>query len=82
MFVTHLPEARGIRIGGHTFKHHGRRAIGKRPVNDISVPGDPAHICGAPIDIFFFQIENIVMSDGNLLLFDLFQAGAARQRVV
>ena len=56
-----LPEARGVRVGRHAFKHQGRRAIGQRAVDDIAVAGDPAHIGGAPVDIAVVVIETYFM---------------------
>ena len=38
--------------------HDHRRAIGERAVDDVTVPGDPADIGGAPIHVFFLQIEH------------------------
>ncbi|KPA20574.1 hypothetical protein shim_32300 [Shimia sp. SK013] len=54
-----LPETGGIGIGRHAFKHQGGRAIGQRPVDDIAVTGDPAHIGGAPEDVAVFVVKGV-----------------------
>ncbi len=68
MLVYHLPEATGVRIGGHTLEHDGGRAIGQRSVDDVGVPGYPADIGGAPVDITVVVIEDVLVGHGRVKL--------------
>ena len=61
MLGANLPEPPGIGECGHTFKHHGGGAIRQRAVNDIAVPGHPAHIGGAPEHIAIMVIKADLM---------------------
>ncbi len=61
MLVDHLPEARGIGIGGHALEHQAGRPVRQRAVDDIGVPGDPADIGGAPVHVRLLQVEDIFM---------------------
>ena len=61
VLVAHFPTARGIGIGRHALKHHRGRAIGERSIENIGVTGDPADICGAPVDVTIMIIEHILM---------------------
>ncbi len=65
MRVTHLPETRRIGIGWHAFEHHRRRAIRERTIDDIGVPCDPTNISRAPVNVVFFQIEDIFVGHGR-----------------
>ena len=47
------PEAILLRPVGRAFVHHDRRAVGQRSVHDVAVPGDPADVGGAPVDVVF-----------------------------
>ncbi|CUH54119.1 hypothetical protein SHM7688_03589 [Shimia marina] len=66
VFFADLPEARGIRIGRHALKHQRGRAIGQRPIDDIAVAGDPAHISGTPEDVAVFVIKGVFMGHGGI----------------
>ncbi len=66
VLVTDLPEARGIGIIWHAFKHQRDRPIGQRAIDDIAVTGDPADIRCAPIDIAFMIVEDIFMGHGGI----------------
>ena len=61
MFFDNTPESRTVRIGWHTFKHQGYRAIGQWPIDDIAMPRHPANIGSTPIDITIMVIKNILM---------------------
>src|SRR5690606_14958316 len=51
VLVDHLPEAAEVGIIGHAFEHHRDAAIGQRAIDDVAVPGDPADVGRAPIDL-------------------------------
>jgi hypothetical protein len=61
MLVDDLPEAAVIGPVGHAFEHDGRGPVHERPVDDIAVPGDPADIGRAPIDLAGPVIEHVAM---------------------
>ena len=65
MFIHHLPEAAGVRVGWNAFKHDADGAIGQRPVNDIGVAGDPADIGGAPENLALAVIKNVLVRQGR-----------------
>ena len=58
MFVTDLPESRGIWIRRDALEHQRDRTVGERPVDDVGVSGDPADISGAPVMLAFLVIEH------------------------
>src|SRR5690606_14859171 len=58
VLVDHLPEAREVRVVRHALEHHRGGAVGQRPVNDVAVAGDPAHVRGAPVDVIFLEVEH------------------------
>ena len=64
VFFAHLPEPASIRIGGHPFKHEGSGTVGQRTVHNIAVAGDPAHICGAPVNLARLVIKDIFVGHG------------------
>ena len=58
-FLDDFPEAIRLRpIWGSLVKNAGG-SIGKRAVYKVAVPGDPAHIGGAPVNILFFEVEDV-----------------------
>src|SRR3989344_495231 len=61
VFVDHLPEARGARVVGHAFEDQAGSAVGQRAVDDIAVPGDPADVGGAPVDVAFVVAEHVLV---------------------
>ena len=63
MFVHHLPETRGIGVIGHALEHQGNGAVGQRPIDDIAVAGDPAHVGGTPIDIAVVIVEDQLVGE-------------------
>ena len=46
-----LPEPVQLRIGGYALEHDRGGAVGQRSVDDVAVPGDPADVGGAPVDV-------------------------------
>ncbi len=62
VFIHDLPEPAGIRIIGYAFKHQGDGAVGQRPVDDVAVPGDPADVRRAPVDVAVVIVEHVLMS--------------------
>ena len=49
--LDHLPEAPGVRVGGHALEHDLRGAGGQRAIGDVGVAGDPADVSGAAEDV-------------------------------
>ena len=58
--LNHLPEAPGIRVGGHAFKHNLRGTGGQRPVRHIGVTGNPANVRRAPEHIGRLHVKSPV----------------------
>src|SRR5437879_6296842 len=50
-----------VRVVGRALVHDARRAIGERSVDDVGMAGHPADVSGAPEDVFFFQIEHVLV---------------------
>ena len=61
MFLDNLPESSEVGIVGHAFKHDGNRAVCQRSVDNIGVPGNPADIRSAPVNIAFVVVENLLV---------------------
>src|SRR2546430_7468593 len=55
-----LPEAIGVWPVRRAFIHNGRRTIGQRTINNVTVTGDPADIRGAPKNIFIANVEDVL----------------------
>ena len=53
-----LPEASLVRPVGRALVHHDGRAVGERTVDDVAVPGHPADVGGAPVDVFVLHVED------------------------
>src|SRR5262245_59399031 len=53
------PEAVRLRPIRRAFIHDDSRSGRERAIDDITVAGDPADICRAPVDVALAQIENI-----------------------
>ena len=51
-----------VRVVGHPFKHDAGGTVGQRTVDQIGVPGDPAHIGRAPVHLAGLVIECQLMS--------------------
>ena len=62
MLLAHRPEPVVIGVIRHPFEHQRGRPVQERTVNDIAVPGDPADIGGAPIDLARPVIEDVAES--------------------
>ena len=60
-FLDHLPEPRAVGIGRDTLEHQRHGAVGKRAVDDVAVPGDPADIGRAPVNFTIVIVEHILM---------------------
>ena len=65
IFVNDGPEAVAVRIIRRALIHQRSRAIRQRTIHDIGMAGDPADIRGAPVDIFFLDIENVAVRRGD-----------------
>ena len=66
VLVHHLPVTGGVRVGGHALEHQGGGAVGQRPVDDVAVAGDPAHVGGAPVDVAVLIVEHVLVGQGAL----------------
>ena len=63
--LDHVPPAvfgRGI---GRALIHHAGGAVAERPVDDVAVPGDPANIGGAPIDVALLVVKDVFVGAGD-----------------
>src|SRR5207237_1804865 len=47
----------------HAFVQHARRRARQRTIDDVGMPGDPADVRHAPIDIFRMNVENPLRSE-------------------
>ena len=56
--VDDVPEAVGLGKVGRAFVHQAGGAVLQRAVDDVAVAGDPADVGGAPVDVFFFEVED------------------------
>ena len=63
VFGDDTPETVRLRPVRRAFIHQTRRAIGQRPVNHVTVAGHPAHVGGAPVNVGFLNIENILVRE-------------------
>ena len=61
VLFTDLPKAARIRVGWHTFKHNGCRAIRERAIDNIAMPGDPADVSGTPEDVALLIIKRVLV---------------------
>ena len=59
VFLDDAPKPIRLRPVGRAFIDQSRGARGERTVDDIAVPGDPADIGGAPVDVVLAQVENV-----------------------
>ena len=61
VLVDDLPEARDVGIVRHALEHQRGRAVGERAVDDVAVPGDPADIGRAPVDVAVVVVEDVLV---------------------
>ena len=61
VLVHHLPEAAAVGIVWNPLEHQRGGAIGQRAIDDIGVPGHPADIGGAPVDVAWLVVEHHLM---------------------
>jgi hypothetical protein len=62
-----FPPATGVRAVGGALKEQLRGAVSQRRVDHISAAGDPADVCGAPLDIrFWMQVKDVLVREGAL----------------
>ena len=51
---------------GRALVQHARRAVAERPVDDVAVPGHPADVGSAPVDVALrLQVEDVVVRCGD-----------------
>ncbi len=60
MLVANLPETARVGIVGHALEHHGLCAVRERTVDDVRVPGHPADVGRAPVDVAGFIVEDVL----------------------
>ena len=58
-----LPEAGCVGVGRHSFEEDLSRAIGQRTIRDIRVARDPPDIGGAPEDVAFLVVEDVLVRE-------------------
>ena len=58
VFLDQLPERSRLRGARSTLVHHCGGAVRQRPINDVTVSGDPAHIGRTPKHIIVTDVEN------------------------
>ncbi len=58
MTVDDPPEAVWLGAIRRAFVHDAGRAILQWAINDVAVSGDPTDIGGAPVSVFFFEVED------------------------
>ena len=61
VLVADFPEPRRRRIVGHAFEHDRDRAVGERPVDNVTVSRDPADVGGAPVDVARVIVEDVLV---------------------
>ena len=61
VLLDQRPEAILVGIVGRAFVHDHRGAVGQRAVHDVRVTGDPADVGRAPEDVFFLQVEDVLV---------------------
>src|SRR5437588_4451607 len=59
IFFDDFPKPIWLRPVRCAFVHDYRGPIRQRPINDIAVTGDPAHVGRAPKDVFIANIEDV-----------------------
>src|SRR5262252_3194023 len=59
IFFNNFPEAIRLRPVRRAPVHDGRRAIREGAVNDVTMAGYPADVCGAPENIFIADVEDV-----------------------
>src|SRR5690606_39210999 len=68
----HLPQPVGRRVDGVALVDDLGGAEGHGPVDDVAVPGDPADVGGAPVDVVLLEVEDVL---GRQRHVDLVPAG-------
>ena len=58
VLLDDAPEAVLVGEVGRALVHHRRRAVGERAVDDVGVPGHPADVGGAPVDVGVVEVED------------------------
>jgi hypothetical protein len=57
--LGYSPAPPRIGIGGYSFINYRRCTKGKRPVNDVRMPGNPPDISQTPVYVFRMNILDI-----------------------
>jgi hypothetical protein len=57
--VDDVPEAVGLRVVRRALIHEHGGAAGERAIDDVAVPGDPADVGGAPVNVGILEIEDV-----------------------
>ena len=66
VLLDNLPESRAVGVGRHALEHQRRRAVRKRPVDDVAVACHPADIGGTPVDFTILVVEDILMRNRGI----------------
>ena len=64
--LEHLPPDVLVRVVRRALVHHRGGAVGERPVDDVGVPGDPADVGRAPVDVLLgLEVEDDLVRVGD-----------------
>src|SRR5215217_1167617 len=63
MLLYDVEPAVVLRIGRRPLKHERRPAVREGAVDEVGVPGDPAHVRRAPVDVVVFEGVNPLVGD-------------------
>ena len=66
MVVDDLPETGKVGPVGSALIHHHGGAVLQWAIDNIRVPGDPADVSRAPVDVLVFQVEDVLRGDVSL----------------
>ncbi len=59
VFLDHFPESPEVREIRSAFIHHLGHPVGERAIDDVGMPGDPADVGGAPVNIVVAHVEDV-----------------------
>ena len=59
VFLDNVPEPSEVGVIRSAFIHDLGHSVGERTVGDVGMPGDPADVGSAPIDVVILHIENV-----------------------
>ena len=66
MLIDDFTHAAVGRIARHAFKHQRSGTVRQRAVDDIAMPGHPAHVGRTPVDFALLIVEHVLMRHGGV----------------